>query len=75
MASRDIFIVEPSNEEQKEALMAFIRALKIKFEITHADSESKDTVLENLKKGFSELKLIKEGHLKGTPAKEFLDGL
>ena len=34
MPTEKIFIVHPANEEQVNALKAFVKALKIKFEIT-----------------------------------------
>lgn len=39
------------------------------------DGDSKKTILSNIKKGLEEVKLIKEGKLKGTPAKDFLNEL
>ncbi len=35
MPSGNIFIVRPSNSEQELALKAFVKALKIKFEVTN----------------------------------------
>jgi hypothetical protein len=34
MPTENIFIVHPANEEQVNALKAFVKALKIKFEVT-----------------------------------------
>lgn len=34
MQTENIFIVHPANEEQVHALKAFVKALKIKFEVT-----------------------------------------
>jgi hypothetical protein len=39
------------------------------------DSNYKAGVLKGLKDGISEVNLIKQGKLKGTPAKELLDEL
>lgn len=39
------------------------------------EAESKEAVVENIKKGLEEVKLAKQGKLKTTPAKEFLDEL
>ena len=39
------------------------------------DGDSKEEIISNLKQGFKELKLYKQGKLKTTPAKEFLDEL
>ncbi len=37
MKTENIFIAHPANNEQLIALKAFLKALKIKFEVTHAD--------------------------------------
>lgn len=34
MHTEDVFIVHPANSEQASALRAFVKALKIKFEVT-----------------------------------------
>ncbi len=39
------------------------------------DGDSKEEIVANLTQGFKELKLYKEGKLKTTSAKEFLDEL
>ncbi len=39
------------------------------------DGDSKEEIIDNLTQGFKELKLYKEGKLKTTSAKEFLDEL
>jgi len=56
----------------------FVSLLKnlgfVKFELT-VDGDSKEEVIKNIKQGFEEMKLIKEGKLKGTPLKDFLDEL
>lgn len=39
------------------------------------EGPTKEEIIENLKAGFEEMKLIKEGKLKATPAKEFLNEL
>jgi hypothetical protein len=45
-------------------------------QIAQEDSgDSKEEVLANLTQGFEELKLYKQGKLKTTPAKDFLDEL
>jgi hypothetical protein len=36
---------------------------------------SKEDIISNLRKGFEEMKLIKKGKLKTTPAKDFLNEL
>lgn len=37
--------------------------------------DSREEVIANLKEGFKEMKLYKEGKMKGTPLKDFLDEL
>jgi hypothetical protein len=45
-------------------------------QIAQDDSgDSKEEILANLTQGFEELKLYKQGKLKTTPAKDFLDEL
>ncbi|MDX2128525.1 MAG: hypothetical protein SFU91_05760 [Chloroherpetonaceae bacterium] len=39
------------------------------------DEPTKEEIISNLKRGFEEIKLIKKGKLKTTPAKEFLNEL
>lgn len=39
------------------------------------DGDSKEEVIKNIKQGFEEMKLIKDGKSKGTPLKDFLDEL
>ena len=44
MPTEKIFIVHPANEEQVNALKAFVKALKIKFEITSEKAYNPDFV-------------------------------
>lgn len=39
------------------------------------DGDSKEEVMTNLKQGFKEMKLYKEGKMKGTPLNDFLNEL
>ena len=39
------------------------------------DDDSKEKIIESLAQSFKELKLYKEGKLKGIPAKELMDAL
>jgi len=39
------------------------------------DGDSKTSILSNIKKGLEEVKLAKQGKLKTTPAKDFLNEL
>ena len=44
METQDIFIAQPKSQEQVNALKAFMKALKIKFEITERDSYNPEFV-------------------------------
>jgi phosphoribosylamine-glycine ligase len=59
---------------QIEALKAFMKALKIKFELTHAKNYEPEieTVSDNIKEGLKEVQQYKEGKLNTTTAKDFL---
>ena len=39
------------------------------------DEDSKEAILSNIKKGLEEVKLARQGKLKTTPAKDFLNEL
>lgn len=76
MPTQDIFIIEPSTLEEANALKAFAKALKLKFQISKSPvSKGKDEILANIQQGIKEVKLMEEGRLKTTSAKEFLDEL
>ncbi|WP_035843102.1 DUF2683 family protein [Crocinitomix catalasitica] len=48
MKAEDIYVIQPENEEQANALKAFIKALKMKFEITKVKAYSPE-FLEKIK--------------------------
>lgn len=76
MPTQDIFIIEPNTLEEANALKAFAKALKLKIQISKTKvSESKKEILANIEQGFKEVKLMEEGKLKATPAKDFLNEL
>jgi len=54
METENIFIVHPANEEQVNALKAFVKALKIKFEVTSEKAYNLDFVakIQKSKKEF-----------------------
>ena len=57
-----------------------MKTLKVQFEIKHdfiitEDESIKGEIIENIKAGFKEMHLIKQGKLKTTPLNEFLDEL
>jgi len=61
MHTEDIFIVHPANTEQVQALKAFAKALKIKFEVTTEKAYNPEFVEKILKskKEFKEGKVIR----------------
>ena len=76
MSTQDIFIIEPSTTEEANALKAFAKALKLKFQVSKTKvSESKNEILSSIQQGLREVKLMEEGKLKATSAKEFLNEL
>lgn len=70
----------PTNNQESNAIKAILKALNVKFEIKKDktidnDEPTKQEVLQNIKVGFEEVKLIESGKLKGTSLKDFLDEL
>jgi transcription antitermination factor NusG len=67
MDSQNIFIAHPTTSEQLEALKAFVKALKIKFEITNEKTYNPDFVakIEKSKQQFEkgEFTRIEKGDL------------
>lgn len=60
----------------KDSKFKFFMELVKNLDFVEVDeAESKEAVVENIKKGLEEVKLAKQGKLKTTPAKEFLDEL
>ena len=47
----------------------------VKIKKADDEGDSKEAVIENLKNGFEEMKLFKNGKKKGTPLKDFLNEL
>lgn len=76
MATQDIIIFEPATSEEANALKAFAKALKLKFQVSKTKiNESKKEILDNIQQGFREVKLMEEGKIKTTSAKDFLNEL
>lgn len=76
MSAQNIFIIEPATSEQADALRAFAKALKIKFQISKtADSDSKKEILASIQQGINEVGLLEQGKQKKTTAKDFLTEL
>lgn len=62
----------------KEDKYKFFMELVKSFDFVQVDEntgDSKEEIIANLTQAFKELKLYKEGKLKGTPAKKLLDEL
>jgi len=57
-------------EEKYDFFMELIDSLD--FVEVDNDGDSKEAIINNIKKGLEEVKLVKEGKLKTTSAKEFL---
>ncbi len=73
MPTQDIFINEPSTPEEANALKAFAKALKLKFQVSKTKvNESKNEILSSIQQGLREVKLMEKGKLKATSAKDFL---
>lgn len=75
-------IVHPENNNKLKAIKAVLKALDIEFNEAKATQgvesiakSHKTIVLEGLKEAIDEVRLIKQGKLKGTPARELLDEL
>ena len=61
----------------KEGKFRFFMELikSLDFVQVDGDEDSKQSILNNIKKGLEEVKLAKQGKLKTTPAKDFLNEL
>jgi len=56
MQTQNIFIAHPANTEQTEALKAFVKALKIKFEITSAEKPYDKDFVDKILQGDEDFK-------------------
>jgi len=75
-------IVHPENHNKLKAVKAVLKALDVEFDEAKATQglesitkSHKTIVLESLKEAIDEVRLIKQGKLKGIPARELLDEL
>jgi hypothetical protein len=71
MATENIFIVHPENTEQVNALKAFVKALKIKFEIANEKPYNQDFVAK-IKKSREEFKEGNFKHIEKEDLQSFL---
>ena len=60
-----------------ESKFQFFMELVRSFDFVQVDDsgDSKEAILANIKQGLEEVKLAKEGKLKTTPAKDFLNAI
>jgi hypothetical protein len=56
MQTQNIFIAHPTNTEQVNALKAFVKALKIKFEITTAETPYNQEFVDKILQGDEDFK-------------------
>jgi hypothetical protein len=68
------FYIKDSTNPKAKAFLEYIKSLDF-VQVESTSGDSKEEIKANLKQALKELKLIKEGKLKGTPVKEFLDEL
>ncbi|WP_036601933.1 DUF2683 family protein [Olivibacter sitiensis] len=68
----ETILIHPNNKEQLAAVKAFARALKMSFEVK---SVKDDMFMDELRKAVEEVKLIKQGKLKGKPVEDLLNEL
>ena len=60
-------------ENKYQFFMELIKSLR--FAKVEEDSDSKEEIIANLKQGFKEMKLYKQGRLKTTPLNDLLNEL
>lgn len=72
MPTQEIFIIEPNTSEEANALKAFAKALKLKFQIS---KKEKNEILQDLQDAVKELNLVKKGETKARDAQELLNEL
>lgn len=74
MSSQDIFIIEPRTSEEANALKAFAKALKLKFQVSKS-TQGHNEILTDLHDAVNELNQIKKGKAKSRDVKELLNEL
>lgn len=77
MEAQNIWTIETFNTEQENALKAFVKALKMRLKpnenTKRVFNKEEKAILNNIKQGLKEVQLYKEGKLKATSAKDFLN--
>jgi|GEM_PF-2844713 hypothetical protein len=83
MSTQDIYIIETSTFEEARALKAFVKAMKLNFEVKKKINTSKeaqinlnsDELYEDLKEAAEEVRLHKQGKIKLKTADKLLNQL
>lgn len=83
MSTQDIYIIETSTFEEARALKAFVKAMKLNFEVKKKINTSKeaqinlnsDELYEDLKEAAEEVRLHKQGKIKLKSADKLLNEL
>lgn len=83
MSTQDIYIIETSTFEEARALKAFVKAMKLNFEVIKKINTSKeaqinlnsDELYEDLKEAAEEVRLHKQGKIKLKTADKLLNEL
>lgn len=83
MSTQDIYIIETSTFEEARALKAFVKAMKLNFEVKKKINTSKeaqinlnsDELYEDLKEAAEEVRLHKQGKIKLKTADKLLNEL
>lgn len=77
METQNTWTIETFNTEQENALKAFVKALKMRLKSNEKTkrvfNNEEKAILNNIKQGLKEVQLYKEGKLKATSAKDFLN--
>jgi len=75
MNSEDIFIVHPTTPEQTNALKAFIKALKIKFETTSNKSSYNPDFIAKIKRSEDDFKNGRFSSVNANDLEKYIDNL
>ena len=76
MQFSNVFIAHPTSASQINALKAVVKAFNVPYEIKkEVVNKKKLEIIDNIRQGFKEMKLIEEGKVKGTSFKDFLNEL
>jgi hypothetical protein len=69
----ETIIIHPENEAQQKALQLILEGFKVPYEKEPISDSTQ--IADNIKAGLDEVRLFKQGKLKTTSAKEFLNEL